>query len=333
MKQHMMTHKNRDGTPISVELLNSVNADRSRSRSSNSSATSLIVKDSSNKSNSSDDFNPHGHHLPPPPPPPISSSAAAGQPIDSSRRPNNLAAMMMLNPTPASLKEHCLSLTIQHSHDRNGGPLHHDGLPLKEQNNAIASELLLAQQQQLLNHQRGTSHRGQHSARSTSSSKKRGKSTTTFIRRYWQLCWLIRVCCCVDIANQSGDNFGRDLNVIGAPISSTQRPGDDQAHRRRRRSSGSSGSSSSISPAQLAVAVEQRVSALPGSGPGTQQHLSHLHPSPPPPPYRVHGSATAARRTALPVPAGPLPERYWNLDQKQSGTLSGWNLVWTGRLF
>jgi hypothetical protein len=27
-----------------------------------------------------------------------------------------------------------------------------------------------------------------------------------------------------------------------------------------------------------------------------------------PPPYRVHGSA--ARRSALPVPPGPLPERY-----------------------
>lgn len=168
MKQHMMTHKNRDGTPISVELLNSVNADRSRSRSSNSSATSLIVKDSSNKSNSSDDFNPH--HLPPPPPPPTS---AAGN--DSGRRANNLAAMMMLNPTPAALKEHCLSLTIQHSHDRNLTPLHpHDGLPLKEQNNA-ASELLLAQQQQLLNHQRGSAHRGQ--ARSTSGAKKRGKNS------------------------------------------------------------------------------------------------------------------------------------------------------------
>lgn len=172
MKQHMMTHKNRDGTPISVELLNSVNVDRSRSRSSNSSATSLIVKDSSNKSNSSDDFNPHSHHLPPPPPPP---TTVAGQPNDSSRRAtatNNLAAMMMLNPTPAALKEHCLSLTIQHSHDRNGGH-HHDGLPLKEQNSPT-SELLLAQQQQMLL-QRGGPHRGSSStSRAASSAKKRG---------------------------------------------------------------------------------------------------------------------------------------------------------------
>ena len=93
MKQHMMTHKNRDGTPISVELLNSVNVDRSRSRSSNSSATSLIVKDSSNKSNFSDDFNPLGHHLPPPTPLP-----STGQQSDPSRRAptNNLAAMMSI---------------------------------------------------------------------------------------------------------------------------------------------------------------------------------------------------------------------------------------------
>ncbi len=177
MKQHMMTHKNRDGTPISVELLNSVNVDRSRSRSSNSSATSLIVKDSSNKSNSSDDFNPHSHHLPPPPPPP---TTVAGQQNDSNRRAtaNNLAAMMMLNPTPAALKEHCLSLTIQHSHDRNGGH-HHDGLPLKEQNSPT-SELLLAQQQQMLL-QRGGPHRGNSStSRAASSAKKRGKSFIFF---------------------------------------------------------------------------------------------------------------------------------------------------------
>ena len=89
----MMTHKNREGTFISVELLNSVNVDRSRSRSSNSSATSLIVKDSSNKSNFSDDFNPLGHHLPPPTPPP-----STGQQSDPSRRAptNNLAAMMSI---------------------------------------------------------------------------------------------------------------------------------------------------------------------------------------------------------------------------------------------
>lgn len=107
-----------------------------------------------------------------------------------------------------------------------------------------------------------------------------------------------------DTANQS-----ESFNAAGTPAG--QRPGEDQ-HRRRRRSSGSSGSSSSISPAQLAVAVEQRVvSALAsaaGAGPGTQQHSTLLHPSPPP--YRVHGSASAARRTALPVPPGPLPERY-----------------------
>ncbi|KAI9558228.1 putative spalt-like protein [Daphnia sinensis] len=246
MKQHMMTHKNRDGTPISVELLNSVNADRSRSRSS-----SCSVKDSSNKSNSSDDFNLHHsqHHLPPPPPPP----AGGGQ--FSDRRTaanNNLAALMMLNPTPAALKEHCLSLTIQHSHDRNGGSgglhhLHHEnGLPLKEQNN---SELLLAtaqQQQQLmqLHHQRSSamSHR----------------------------------------ANAS--------SVHAKQTANHQRPTDDS--RRRRRSSGSSESSSSISPASQLAATAAANAA------GSQHQSS-------PPPYRV-----AARRSALPVPPGPLPERY-----------------------
>ncbi|XP_057379909.1 homeotic protein spalt-major-like isoform X2 [Daphnia carinata] len=247
MKQHMMTHKNRDGTPISVELLNSVNADRSRSRSS-----SCSVKDSSNKSNSSDDFNLHHnqHHLPPPPPPP-----AGGQFNDRrTSANNNLAAMMMLNPTPAALKEHCLSLTIQHSHDRNGGPLHHlhheNGLPLKEQNN---SELLLAtaQQQQMQLHQRSAM---SHRAHSSSVHAKREQA-------------------------------------------SNQRPTDDS--RRRRRSSGSSESSSSISPAsQLASAAT--------SATGSQQQQM-LHQSSPPPPYRVHG---AARRSALPVPPGPLPERY-----------------------
>ncbi|XP_032784204.2 LOW QUALITY PROTEIN: homeotic protein spalt-major [Daphnia magna] len=253
MKQHMMTHKNRDGTPISVELLNSVNADRSRSRSS-----SCSVKDSSNKSNSSDDFNLHHnqHHLPPPPPPPT-----GGQFNDRrTSANNNLAALMMLNnPSPAALKEHCLSLTIQHSHDRNGGGgalhhLHHEnGLPLKEQNN---SELLLAtaqQQQQLMHmHQRSAM---SHRANSSSVHNKREQAAN-------------------------------------------QRPTDDS--RRRRRSSGSSESSSSISPAsQLAVA-----SAAANSAGSQQQQILHQSS---PPPYRVHG---AARRSALPVPPGPLPERY-----------------------
>ena len=118
MKQHMMTHKNRDGTPISAELLNSVaasvnnstggTADRSRSRSRSSSAssntaaaaasaTSGFLKDASNKSNSSDDFN---IRLPLPLPPPMRQQAPSSLPIP---------------PPPPSIKEHSLSLTIQHS--------------------------------------------------------------------------------------------------------------------------------------------------------------------------------------------------------------------------
>lgn len=130
MKQHMMTHKNRDGTPISAELLNSVaasvnnstgslapagTADRSRSRSRSSSASSTaaasannvagFVKDASNKSNSSDDFN---MRLPLPLPPPPSRSV--GQ-----QAPSSLSLPLPLPPPPSSIKEHSLSLTIQHS--------------------------------------------------------------------------------------------------------------------------------------------------------------------------------------------------------------------------
>lgn len=163
MKQHMMTHKNRDGTPISAELLNSVNLDRSRSRSS-------VAKDS-NKSNSSDDFAMHQtrHRLPRPPPP---AAVAAGN-------NNSLAAMMLLGASPPNnvLKEHCLSLTIQH----HGGPAHllHDGaLPLKEQNNSTAELLLAQQQQQLHQQQRGAnrSHSSASSGRAAVGAKKRGKT-------------------------------------------------------------------------------------------------------------------------------------------------------------
>lgn len=173
----MMTHKNRDGTPISVELLNSVNSDRSRSRSANSAN---IVKDSSSKSNSSDDFSSHALHL-------ARQTQSAGATTPSQNEPagrraptNSLAAMMLLNPTPAALKEHCLSLTIQHSHDRNGGAIHHEGHPLKEQNSPT-TELVLAQQQQLLLHQRTGSNRAQHTSTSSrASARRRGKPSYLF---------------------------------------------------------------------------------------------------------------------------------------------------------
>lgn len=175
MKQHMMTHKNRDGTPISIELLNSVNSDRSRSRS-NASSVGLLSKEAAlNKTpalsvsqQTHDDFK---RHLP--------AQPSAGQPIApqaNDRNPTtaNLAALMMLNPSPATLKEHCLSLTIQH----NANLPHHEGLPLKEQNSSPPSEVLLSLQQAPQQQPRGNGRSGQHSpasSRAPTANKKRGK--------------------------------------------------------------------------------------------------------------------------------------------------------------
>ena len=85
MKQHMMTHKNRDGTPISADLLKSLE----RSRSSNNFRDGGNSKSNSSDDNVNDDSHKDGH----------SSSASSS-----------------VSPP----KEHCLSLTIQHSRD---GPL------------------------------------------------------------------------------------------------------------------------------------------------------------------------------------------------------------------
>ncbi len=95
MKQHMMTHKNRDGTPISADLLKSL--ERSRPTNYGGGGVGGGADGINSKSNSSDDVNAHedGHKDGS-----VSSSA------------NSSSASV----TPP--KEHCLSLTIQHSHHR-----------------------------------------------------------------------------------------------------------------------------------------------------------------------------------------------------------------------
>lgn len=164
MKQHMMTHKNRDGTPISVELLNSVN---SRSRSGGSSA-GLISKELASK-------NRHQHHQ-------LGHSQSApvlGNHHGGSER-SNLATLMMLGPSPAAaLKEHCLSLTIQHNAGQHNGA---DGLlPLKEQNasSSPSPEVLLGSLMHQQQQQRALMAAGGRgspaSSAAASAAKKRGK--------------------------------------------------------------------------------------------------------------------------------------------------------------
>ena len=80
-----MTHKNRDGTPISSELLKSL--ERSRPGS---------VKDTTSNSNHSDEIS--------------NEDAISGKDQNCSNSSGTVIS-------PA--KEHCLSLTIQHSHGEN----------------------------------------------------------------------------------------------------------------------------------------------------------------------------------------------------------------------
>lgn len=90
MKQHMMTHKNRDGTPISLDLVNGMYSERGRGRAV------MSLKESFNKADEIQHSKTEGPRF-----------ASAG---------GNSAAMISSATNP--VQEHCLSLTIQHRSDR-----------------------------------------------------------------------------------------------------------------------------------------------------------------------------------------------------------------------
>lgn len=85
-----MTHKNRDGTPISLDLVNGMYSDRGRGRAA------MNLKESFNKAEEIQ--HQHGKTEAP--------RFAAGNPA------------AMISSVTNAVQEHCLSLTIQHRSDR-----------------------------------------------------------------------------------------------------------------------------------------------------------------------------------------------------------------------